>query len=389
MSFTFVFFILNILNYIKCNEKIIQLPLYFDGSAFLFDLKIGDSSSLAKLDQDIDYIIISPSLVDPDVNKKLTYVSDADIKLKFAPLVTKMFKAECSLDQIQFNLLLCLLNKNSSYDAGVNRVGMKYRFQNNSLSFLHQLKAQKKIDKLIYGYYPYSDTNGTLFLGGFPGDIIKKHSKYKAEIDVFENSSFWGTTLTMIKPLNMTKKKEYYAYFHSGYEYIYLPDSLYSQIETEFFNETMYVNRYCWTTTFFEVLFSYECLCDKVKYLPGFTFLLDNYSFVLQAEDVFKQTTENTCELMFRQNLEGNNVIFGGIFLKKYISIFNIEEKKMFFYSNNKLIHSQSQKECLTNKELIKICIMVILLGITFELFYKITTTKFVIRITFDVYKDK
>ena len=163
--------------------------------------------------------------------------------------------------------------------------------------------------------------------------LIKKYNKWGFKLD--------GIVVEKNTGLIKNVKHKYFAYFNIIEDRIFVPDKIMEYLISRIFNNYI-KNKICFVTEYGDKKFinCYKKKINKEKnFFPNIIFVVDNYSFKLTFNDLFINSI-NSNEIIFiiqknYYDIDTSIILFGSRFLKKYITEFDFEQKKIIFHSEN------------------------------------------------------
>ena len=195
----------------------------------------------------------------------------------------------------------------------------------------------------------------------------------------FEKVYFYNNSHEDRIEINAPNSKEASLEFDLGM--IKCPFVYYILIKQHFFQKYINLN-ICKEIIFSEDYYTFVCdinqlnnkLSEFYKLFPSIYFFSYhlNYTFILNANDLFLQKDDKLYFMIFSKNENINNWRIGEIFLKKYFFTFNHESKKIGFYIKSKEQQQEQEQEQkkeeidIKNKEELKInySLIILLIGV-------------------------
>jgi len=251
------------------------------------------------------------------------------------------------------------INQESTYQDNtkysnlyLGQLGLSPFFDDDNLNILNSLKQKNIINKLSFGF-SFSNKQSTediLFIGNITKKGILNNKNIITEFDLnkklIKKHNKWGFKLDGIvieKTTGLSKniKHKYFAYFNLIEDRIFVPDKVMEYLISRIFN--VYIkNNICFVTEYNEKKFI-NCFKKKIskekKNFPNIIFVVNNYSFKLNFDDLFiNSVNDNEIIFIIQKNyydIDTSIILFGSRFLKKYITEFNFEENKIIFHSEN------------------------------------------------------
>lgn len=365
--------------------KIITTKLFFpSNNVFSFELSLGNPETVveARIEQTMQISLLSPNEYDITTKKSSNFIQNEIVKITYNPTNVSLYLEDVKFpNDINTKLLFYILPPKNSYDIKKNRFGFSFLIHNKSVSFIHQLYKNNKISNLQYSFEPKKNEEGFFHLGGLPSNAIS-NTKYYAKLKVNTTYSYWNVNLTKIVFDNYSFVNNNTVYFDVGTDYIYAPEAFYNILESTYFSK--YQND-CYKISFLDVLFMYQCNYSILNSLPQFNFVIDDYQFTLDAVKLFTSITEEWV-LDFRKNTANNNWIFGGKFVKHYISLFDYKKGTIELYSENNVITFIGKDPNIKYSfTLIMICVIVIMIGILGIIIYQLSKMKCLLKVSIEI----
>jgi hypothetical protein len=210
----------------------------------------------------------------------------------------------------------------------------------NEYGFIYQLKQKKLIESSVFFIQFDSKNNnkGELIIGKYPHEINSKKFKesdfltvssyipsYIDEFDFNFNSIYYGDQL--VQNMGIT-------YLEIEKNFIQASESFGSIITNNFFSK--YVEQGLCKEINLEVVF-YTYICEKkinLKEFKELKFTLNNvnFTFSLNAKDLFYEMDNNLYFLIYYTKKNGNTWSFGKIFFTKYFLVFDSDKEIIGFY---------------------------------------------------------
>ena len=136
-------------------------------------------------------------------------------------------------------------------------------------------------------------------------------------------------------------KHKYFAYFNLIEDRIFVPDKFMEYLISRIFN-TYIKSKVCFVSEYSDKKFI-NCYKDKIlkekSVFPNIIFVVDNLSFKLTYDDLFINSINNKEVIFIIQknyyDIDTSIILFGSRFIKKYMTEFDFEEKKIIFHSEN------------------------------------------------------
>ena len=283
-------------------------------------------------------------------------------------------------EKIKFSFLL--INNHSIESQMDNNIfGLTfYSRRFSGQQFIYLLKNNKIIDSYnFYFKYNEKDENGNLIIGNFPHEIDKNYDEKLLKLinlNIKNNEFLWKFSIDeiyfddkIINEKNFIEIKidikgiigteKYNQYFKSNFI-----DKNNNKCQIDFSEDKKYKFYYC----------DKNVDISKLKIIK-FNSKVFNSSFEFNHKDLWIEFNEKLYyQIIFKNfilnNENDNNWIFGELFLKKYLLLFNQDKKVIGIYENKKM-----NFPFLIFLNIILV-ILVIVLGYYFKKFYKLKPRK-------------
>lgn len=212
--------------------------------------------------------------------------------------------------------------------------GLGSFYSDESFSVLHRLKAEKKINKLIFGFVPNIESNkknGTLYYGDVPYKVRANKTRYTCKVNTRDSS--WGCPIDKVYVNNIEYKNRNYAYLNTNRKEILVPQSFYGFIKEKIL--LSYIdNKYC-TEELFNDNYYFRCKESVKNIIKEIKF--DFGTFSLEMTNYF-HCAVGVCDFLLQYNPYTNNTwVIGVSFISEYDVFFNYEERSISFYFQSEL----------------------------------------------------
>lgn len=217
-------------------------------------------------------------------------------------------------------------------------IGFAPKFEDENFSVVHQLYNMKAIEKKEFGFVLKqrgfnSNSEGTIYFGGFPESLIFNGTKATCKIN--PQYSSWGCKLSKII-FNDSKVylNSFYSYFNANRREIFAPVDFLNFLEKDYLNKYI-ENGECEAIHFME---KYEIRCN----LEASKHLMDNMKFIFDNRIAFTLNLEelldcslSSCTLLLQGNSNFQNVwVIGTALLSKYDVLFSYDDLSITFYGD-------------------------------------------------------
>lgn len=238
-------------------------------------------------------------------------------------------------------------------DFQKNAISFPLHPKNELFSIVHQLKKSNQIEKMKYTFVPDGDgdISGKMYIGNLQSSFFDK-DKSKGECRVTGES--WGCNLQLVYFMdslsNKYKKNRYfinneYALFDCNILGIEVPFIFLEFITNNLLND-LFNNNQCWFTGKKRHI-QCEELSKLKKFLPKWiNFVFDNQAYAIEMKSIIGKDYEDPRKsaLYIFENAD-NKWIFGGLFLRNFVSSFDYEDKMIMLYSNFTVREINVEKE--------------------------------------------
>ena len=329
LLFTFLFSIIH-------NEKIIEDTYEFEAFRPVPLLQFIDENEIlsTRYNTFLPYTIIDDDFSNPIDSKKSDRVSISLIKKYNVSRYSTNIKFH---DVTLSNFPVYIYHKHIHYytDKGI---GLGYKFQDEEMSFVHQLYKNRCIDHLMYVFKgDMTLTKGITYFGGVPQN---EHLKlpYQGHCDVIDGYSSWGCNLTSIQLGNDTLTVNKYSAFHTGFYRIHLPPMIYEFVKKHL-EVPVSVNE---CIEELNEMKGNNILCKSRKYLDmEFNFMFEGVTLKMTLNSFFEINKDDNKykykSVMYKNPYPAiNNIeLFLGFHFTNLFNytVFDYENKQVEFYS--------------------------------------------------------
>ena len=329
LLFTFLFSIIH-------NEKIIEDTYEFGAFRPVPLLQFIDENEIlsTRYNTFLPYTIIDDDFSNPIDSKKSDRVSISLIKKYNVSRYSTNIKFH---DVTLSNFPVYIYHKHIHYytDKGI---GLGYKFQDEEMSFVHQLYKNRCVDHLMYVFKgDMTLTKGTTYFGGVPQN---EHLKlpYQGLCDVIDGYSSWGCNLTSIQLGNDTLTVNKYSAFHTGFYRIHLPPMIYEFVKKHL-EVPLSVNE---CIEELNEMKGNNILCKSRKYLDmEFNFMFEGVTLKMTLNSFFEINKDDNKykykSVMYKNPYPAiNNIeLFLGFHFTNLFNytVFDYENKQVEFYS--------------------------------------------------------
>ena len=235
-----------------------------------------------------------------------------------------------------FKIYLTQVHGNNRADHADDGIGLAYKFDDESFSYIHYLYNNKFIEHLQFAF-EHDDQNriGMIHFGGIPSKEYLS-MPYKGVLKVNDQFGTWNTKLTGVQFEQDFYRFNNYAIIHSAFYDIFWSNALNDLMINKIFKNEIERGE-CFKREYFEYSF---VQCENSS-LPIFEenvkFKFGNMITTVSIKQLFREQS-NHWESIINANpymLYDDAVIMGVRFMQLFnLSVFDYEKKEMRFYSD-------------------------------------------------------
>ena len=254
-------------------------------------------------------------------------------------------QSELSLQEFPFILVNERITGIDSKDfEGV--IGICSRFSNykeREFSLVEALYQEGKIQIKIFYIEHINHSQGRLVIGEYPKNFKNERDHYHHhEIIKFrkDNYDYFNVNVHAVffSSKNNYKKNHSFTIINTPFQFNaesntnMVSQEIYQEIKHNLFDEAI-KNGECYEAK--EIAFNYiYCNADFNKDIGTINFVFDDWTYQIGPDDYFFKTPAKKF-FLFISLIKQDMNIFGNPFMKKFLTIFNIGESKMWIYDNN------------------------------------------------------
>lgn len=240
-------------------------------------------------------------------------------------------------------------------------LGFSSKFANESYSLVHQMKKEKYIDDLIFGFVPDNKYEGLIYYGGIPEKLYKL-KKYECKINSFFDD--WNCQIYKITIGNYEYlSTNYHSYFNTNHQISFIPLDFFEYLQKEIFYDLL-ANNQCELNQKQEISF---IRCNKKNIDSLSNIILSFSNFSLPYLNPFVCKDNGYCDFVFHYDMNKKDLFIIGVsFLMYYNVFFNYETQSISFYiDQSALFGKKAVKELIYFVSVISIITIVLLLYIS------------------------
>ena len=363
MNFFLFFFLFNVFLSIDIPKGITE---YFSENrgAFYITLQIGepyiDKQILLDIESDYNIIDACNNQIFYSSSKKLIY--RLEVQYKEVSTMSELYS-----DRIRFpssglkigNFHYQKLSYKPQLDVSTLSLSLG---QNSRYSIVNMLYKQGCIRKKRFsflGQFILEDyTRGKVIFGE-----LREETKnlQNFSCDIKSNVTKWSC---YVKRISFVNKEKEYSYdvnnivvLRTTENYIRVPVRFFEVLEKKIFNE-YFIRKDCLFLQFKDSS-HIECKCNTIDDIVLFLHFDENKAIKLSKKFLFKQFSSQ-CVFQVASHLKNNEWVLGSFFLKKFITTFDYDERRVTFYTNNTEIFVDEKKERPTRSKAKYIIIVMI-----------------------------
>lgn len=263
----------------------------------------------------------------------------------------------------KMNFYLTEKTGNGRADMADNGIGLAYKFENESYSFIHKLYNDHLIDHLQYTFEHY-DTfrNGTIHFGGIPNDKYK-YLPYQGYANIPKGSKSWKMKLTGVGFDGQRYEFNKDAVIHSAFYDIFWSNEL-NNLMVKIFQKEI-EQGFCINREYYEYRFV-QCENDtRPIFDKKIKFQFKELTITLKIRDLFRVSSNEWQSIINdnRYELYDNSVIIGVRFLNLFnYSVFDYEKQQLRFYSDHTVIEMDEFISMDYSKSVRNLYILIILM---------------------------
>lgn len=249
-------------------------------------------------------------------------------------------------------------------------IGLARNFTNPQLSLVHHLLSSNKITKMRFGFI-LDGLTGAIFFGDLPSiSTVKKNSFCDCDKDIIG----WGCQVKFIDLNYYRFENRYKMTFNTNLKDITVPNEFFEFLKEKIFQKNPFKRNCAFQYNGNEKNYVCHRTIEKDAKKIKFSIGLGEYVYQMNFFDFF-DCFHSTCKCYLKHDKRmSNEWVFGTIFIMKFDSLFDMEESKVHFYSDN-INFIEIEKYQRPNKNSLFILELVILgFGLACVLYTKIKT---------------
>ena len=403
INIIFIVFLINILNFINCVfifpfEKYLSAPEGLEtmedilNNEIYTDIKIGTPIQTinAKITfSSSTFYITGISGYQYDPQKSSTYKKESNYEREY--FQEDFSKGYISSDSIYFldyktkkqtplTSFIFIQPTERKKESKLKPAQIGFKLYSTSVSSNEQIMdnlKKKNILKnnVIFIKFSKKQSNGILYIGDFPHnfdkDIYSIDNFYKTKVSYISHIPSWNIQFEEILFDNNVKSKFRQCDLIYDFGGILAPNDYYDYIKNNFFNNLINKGE-CSEKEIKDNYKTFKCKGSaQIKTFKTLIFKSKDlkYNFELNYEDLFLSNKgEYYFLIVFKNNYEPNNWIFGKPFLKKYDFVLDFDRKEIGFYG-------KSYSNSFDSLWIIIIILIIIIIGIIY-LIFKVSKNK-------------
>ena len=282
---------------------------------------------------------------------------------------------QCSLYNLDVEIQDTIIEKMNFYiteevgnnraDMADNGIGLAYKFENESYSFIHKLYNNHLIEYLQFTYEYYDHLrNGTIHFGGIPNNKYKS-LPYQGYANIAKDSKSWKMKLTGVGFEGQRYEFNKDAVIHNAFYDIFWSNEL-NNLMLKIFEKEI-EEGFCINREYYEYSFV-QCDNDtRPIFDKKIKFQFKELTITLKIRDLFRISSGEWQSIINANPYElyDNSVIIGVRFLNLFnYSVFDYENQQVRFYSDKTIIEMDEFISMDYSTPVRCLCILIILMMI-------------------------
>ena len=250
------------------------------------------------------------------------------------------YQSDTNIERYSFNNFSLYFSIDDLKYYGDQGLGFAFKYEDDSFSFVHHLYHNKIIEHLQFTIHTHQEKErALLYIGGIPNNKEKDY-KYKAAIDINENSNLWGFQLSQVKFNDIVYPFHSFSFIHTSFNEIFWSNDLYDLFVNSILKEEI-KNKNCFVKDV-DIVFKWvECKEDFEALNKTIEIQLGNILLKTKLVDLFDHEIARWRTLVKTNPFDSfktSNVI-GIDFLKLFnMTTFDYGNKKVVLYSARPII---------------------------------------------------
>lgn len=212
-------------------------------------------------------------------------------------------------------------------------ISLYHHYEDDSVSFIHQLYREGYIDDLQFIIEDQHNKNGNIHFGGLP-DRINIKTKKKSILQIDPNLPTWGFKLKKIIIGGKSYEMNLSCIIHTGLYRMIYSDKIFNIFEKDIF-KTDIDNKKCQIINQESFGKSIECREEVEIENEIIEFDFNNVKIKLKIKDLFTQYNTSFFNSNPYKNYNFTGLIFGYKFLSLFdLTVFNYNKNDITFYSD-------------------------------------------------------
>ena len=218
-------------------------------------------------------------------------------------------------------------------------ISLYHHYEDDSVSFIHQLYREGYIDKLQFIIEDQHNENGNIHFGGIP-DTINIKTKNKSILPINTNLPTWGFQLTKLIIGGKSYDINLPCIIHTGLYRMIYSDEFFNIFENELFKKDIN-NKRCEIINKESIGKSIECIEEVEIENEIIEFDFNNVKIKLKIKDLFTPYNSSFFNSNPYKNYNFTGLIFGYKFLSLFdLTVFNYRNHDITFYSDKIQMYS-------------------------------------------------
>lgn len=252
-----------------------------------------------------------------------------------------------------------------------------YQIRDESFSPIFQLKKAKLIDKMAFGLSFADAFHAYMHFGGFPSYLTQ--SQYSAKCPINNKMPYWGCPMSKMYMSNQdgSINRDFnfdvneFVFFQTTHDNILAPISFMEKLKVNYFNQFLDSGECQYNND--ANYFTFSCKCHELFLEENINFIFNGISFSLPIKsffhNIYGKKREEYCDFLIKGH-NRDQWEFGTVFLKRYTTLFDYENKEILFYSYtpfhiDKTYDDKSKMKLfiMVGIMILNLCSMILILG--------------------------
>lgn len=351
-------------------QQFVAFDLYRLINSIFIKFEIGTPKMILfqSLDQEIDYFWTINHFWNINRSKTGKILHNTTIYFQFNNSF-EAFTVEDTLhlnNSNSINFEFKYISSENDLISSLSSVGLPLQYKDNKYSLPHILKSNNLINHLAYSIITIKNS-GILYLGGIPQGVIDNMQTGSCKVN--SHYSTWNCKLNQIFLQHNGNKLYYkntqYSFFQAKSKTINVPLDYFMFLKENVFRPYL-ENKTC--SEINQETKYLLCKYDIIRYLPTITFVFDNIGLSVPLQKLTEHYSNEKKLLIVNESNQNSQWVFGFNFLLEFQTLFDYDNQKITFYSDNNILVFSEQ---IYRKILFLILTSILLAGVMFIIIIK------------------